>query len=105
MGIIAPYKGPGARFVMTDDLLRFLVTVILYPGERCTYDVFLKRLYSHYGIAVEGGALADSLLWSGLPANSSIQPMKGSWFAEMLRAGGFLMQLSDACSIVCNTFI
>ena len=104
LGIIAPYTGPGARFVMTDNLLRFLVTVVLPPGERCTYDQFLKKLYLHYGIAVEGDALADSLSWSELPANSSVQPVKGSWFAEMLRAGGFLTELSDACAIVCNTF-
>ncbi len=104
LGIIAPYTGPGARFVMTDNLLRFLVTVILSPGERCTYDEFLQRLYLHYGIAVEGDAITDSLSWSELPANSSVQPVKGSWFAEMLRAGGFLTELSDACAIVCNTF-
>lgn len=104
LGIIAPYTGPGARFVMTDNLLRFLVTVILSPGERCTYDEFLQRLYLHYGIAVEGDALTDSLSWSELPANSSVQPVKGSWFAEMLRAGGFLTELSDACAIVGNTF-
>ncbi len=104
LGIIAPYKGQGARFVMTDGLLRYLVTAILSPGERCTYEEFLIRLYIHYGIAVEGEQLTNSLSWSGLPANSSVQPSKGSWFAEMLCAGGFLTELSDACSIVCNTF-
>lgn len=104
LGIIAPYKGPGARFVMTDNLLRFLITVVLPPGERCTYEEFLKRLHFHYGVAVEGETLTDSLSWSELPANSSVQPVKGSWFSEMLRAGGFLTELSDACSVVCNTF-
>lgn len=104
IGIIAPYSGPGARFIMTDSLLRFLVTVLLRPGELCTYDDFLRRLYLHYGIATEGEALIDSLSWSNLPANSSVQPVKGSWLIEMLRAGGFLTELSDACSIVCNPF-
>ena len=104
LGIISPYTGPGARFVMTDKLLRFLITAILPPGKRCTYDEFLHRLYLHYGIAVEGEALISSLLWSELPGNSSLQSTKDSWFAEMLRAGGFLVELSDACSIVRNTF-
>ena len=104
MGIIAPYSGPGARFIMTDSLLRYLVTVLLRPGERCTYDDFLGKLYLHYGIAVEGEALTDSLSWSDLPANSSVQPAYGAWLAERLRAGGFLTELSDACSIVCNPF-
>jgi hypothetical protein len=101
MGIIAPYTGPGARFIMTDSLLRYLVTVLLRPGERCTYDDFLGKLYLHYGIAVEGEALTDSLSWSDLPA---VQLEKDAWLTEMLRAGGFLTELSDACSIVCNPF-
>ncbi|AFV11901.1 hypothetical protein Tph_c16980 [Thermacetogenium phaeum DSM 12270] len=104
LGMIVPKKGPGARFIMTDKILRYLVLVLLRPGERCTYDEFLRRLYYHYGIAIEGKELIGALNWSGLPANSSVLPAKGSWLAEMLRAGGFLTELSDACSIVRNTF-
>ena len=78
---------------MTDSLLRYLVTVLLRPGERCTYDDFLGKLYLHYGIAVEGEALTDSLSWSDLPA---VQLEKDAWLTEMLRAGGFLTELSDA---------
>jgi hypothetical protein len=80
------------------------VLVLLKPREHCTYDEFQRRLYHHYGIAVEGEELTDAVLWSNLPANSSMQPQDGSWLAEMLRAGGFLNELSDACSIVRNTF-
>jgi hypothetical protein len=104
LGIIAPRTGPGARFIMTDKVLRYMVLVLLKPGERCTYDEFRRRLYRHYGIAVEGEELTDAVLWSDLPDNSSMQPQEGSWLAEMLRAGGFLNELSDACSIVRNTF-
>lgn len=104
IGIIVPYTGSGARFVMTDTLLRYLITVLLPPGECCTYDQFLQKLYLHFGIAIEGEFLNDSLSWSELPPNSSVQPVKGSWFADLLRAGGFLTELSDARSIVCNTF-
>jgi hypothetical protein len=104
LGIIAPRTGPGARFIMTDKVLRYMVLVLLKPGERCPYDEFQRRLYHHYGIAVEGEELTDAVLWSNLPANSSMQPQDGSWLAEMLRAGAFLNELSDACSIVRNTF-
>ncbi len=100
LGIIAPRKGPGARFIMTDKVLRYMVLVLLKPGERCTDDQFRRRLYHHYGIAVEGEELTDAVTWSDLPANSSMQLQEGSWLAEMLRAGGFLNELSDACSIV-----
>jgi len=104
LGIIAPYKGPGTRFVMTDRLLRFLVVVLLRPGERVTYQEFLQRMYIHYGIAIEGDQLVDALVWSDLPENSSVQSLRGSWLTDMLRASGFLTDLSDAWSIVRNTF-
>ena len=36
LGIIIPKTGAQARFVMTDRLLRYLVLVLLKPGEKCT---------------------------------------------------------------------
>ena len=33
LGMIVPYKGPGARFVMTDSLLRYFVLTLLEPRE------------------------------------------------------------------------
>lgn len=102
--IIAPYKGPGARFVMTDGLLRYLVLTLIPPGGSCTYEEFLEKLYKHYGIAIEGKNLAESAKWSGFLSNSSLQPRKRDWLMDMLRAGGFLTELSDALSIVNNNF-
>jgi hypothetical protein len=105
LGIIVPSRGPGARFIMTDNVLRYMVLVLLSPGEYCTYSGFLERLYRHYGIAVEGDNLNDAVAWCGLPANSAVQTANEvGWLAEMLNASGFLTELSDACSIVRNTF-
>ncbi|NLK01316.1 MAG: hypothetical protein GX318_08810 [Clostridia bacterium] len=104
LGIIVPYRGPGARLIMTETMLRYLVLVLLHPGERCTYDEFLEKLYLHFGIAIEWRQLNEAMHWSGLPVSDTVQSSRNSWFAEMLRAGGFLTELSDACSIVCNTF-
>lgn len=104
LGIIQPYRGPGARLIMSDRLLRYFVLTLIPPGKSCTYDDFLKRMYLHYGIAVEGTELAEALRWIGWPPNRSMQSEQGSWLQEMLRAGGFLMALSDACSIVENPF-
>lgn len=103
LGIIVPQTGQGARFVMTDAILRYLVLTLLAPGQACTYEDFLNRVYMHYGIAVEGDELAKAVKWSGWPANRSVQP-KDSRLSVMLRAGGFLTELSDACSIVENPF-
>jgi len=104
LGIIIPWRGPGARFIMTERMLRYMVMTLLRPGERQTYDEFLARLYCHFGIAIEGSQLDDAMVWSGLPANASVQHRQGSWLSSMLRAGGFLTELSDACSIVHNPF-
>lgn len=102
LGIISPKKGPGARFVMTDRVLRYLVLVLVPPGQRCTYEDFLQRLYLHFGIAVEENNLIDATMWSGFTANQSVQA--GSWLQDMLSAGGFLIKLSDSHSIVHNPF-
>ncbi|HLW08110.1 MAG TPA: hypothetical protein VKY45_11170, partial [Marinilabiliaceae bacterium] len=102
LGIISPKKGSGARFVMTERVLRYLVLVLVPPGQRCTYEEFLQRLYLHFGIAVEENNLIDATMWSGFTANQSVQA--GSWLQNMLSAGGFLIKLSDSHSIVHNPF-
>ncbi len=104
LGLIVPHRGPGARFTMTEDILRYLVLALLRPGERCTYESLLRRVYLHHGIAVEGDGLAEATAWSGLPASRGMQPEDGGWLAAGLRAGGFLTDLSDACSVVRNTY-
>lgn len=105
LGIIAPYTGPGARFVMTDNLLRYMVLTLIPPGKSCTYKDFLIRLNNHYGIAIEGEILKDAVKWSGLPPNNSILSSRSDWLTQMLRAGGFLTELSDDISIVHNDFV
>lgn len=104
LGIIYPWKGAEPRFVLTDRLVRFLVLSIVEPGATYTYDEFKRKIYLHYGIAVEGEELMDAINWTGLPVNSSTHPAGSSWFAQMLRAGGFLIELSDGCSVVRNPF-
>ncbi len=104
LGLIAPRTGRGAKLVMTDGILRYLVLALLRPGERCTYDSFVRRLQLHYGIVVEGEAWQAGLQWSGLPLARAPQGGNGSWLANSLRAGGFLTELSDACSMVRNIY-
>lgn len=104
LGIIVPYTGPGARFTMTDKLVRYLVVSLVPPGERITYQDFLQLMYLHYGIAIEGVQLANAMRWSGLPDNNAMQETKRAWLTGMLSAGGFLTELSDAWSVVRNPF-
>lgn len=105
LGIIIPRTGAHARFIMTDKVLRYFVLTLLKPGERQTDDEFRKRLYKHYGIAVEGEQFEDALRWSDLSVSDTVKSAgKPSWLSEMLRAGGFLTELSDSHSIVFNPF-
>ena len=104
LGMIYPWRGAEPRFVVTDQLIRYLVLSLVEPGKSCTYEDFKRRVYAHHGIAVEGEELEDALIWSGLPPNSSVQPIGDSWFTQMLRAGGFLVELSDGWSLVRNPY-
>ena len=89
---------------MTDGLLRYFILTLLEPGHSCSYEDFLDRLYDNYGIAIEGEHLRDGMKWTNLPPNLSTEYDDSSWLREMLRAGGFLTELSDGYSIVTNTF-
>lgn len=104
MGMIVPQRGPGARFVMSERILRYLVLTLIEPGEQCTYDEFILRLFCHFGIAVEGQCLSAACAWSGLPSMGGHQHTVDSWFKDMLRSGGFLHEMSDAFAMVRNEF-
>lgn len=104
LGFVVPQRGPGARFVFNDKIIRYLVLALVPPGERRTYDDFKSSLYTHYGIALEGNELKLAAGWSGLPQLHSTGTETGVWLADMLKASGFLIHLSDACSLVHNPF-
>ena len=103
-GFVIPYRGPGARFTLNDQLLRFLVLALVRPGERCSLVSFKDALYKHYGLAVDGDHLRMACRWSELPELGEAATGTGAWFEEMLRESGFLVELSDAFSLVRNPF-
>jgi hypothetical protein len=104
IGLIVPQRGPGAHFTLNDKILRYLVLALVRPGQKCTLDSFKSALYAHYGIAISGDQLKQACRWSDLaPLEDAISP-SAAWFEEMLRTAGFLIHLSDACSLVHNPF-
>jgi len=104
IGLIVPQRGPGAHFTFNDKILRYLVLALVRPGQKCTLDSFRCALYAHYGIAISGDQLKQACRWSDLaPLEDAISP-SAAWFEEMLRTAGFLIHLSDACSLVHNPF-
>ena len=104
IGLIVPKRGTGARFVVNNKLLRYLVLSLVRPGERVTYDTFKKLLLSHYGIAIDDNGLALSCEWSGTSRLTTLGGKTEEWFIGMLDAAGVLIRLSDACSLVLNPF-
>lgn len=104
LGLIIPQKGPGARFVLTDRIIRYLVLCLIPSGERRTYEQFRADLYRHFGMAIEGPELNHAVLSGSKMKFGSMAGNQRSWLMEMLEASGFLIHLSDACSLVQNPF-
>ena len=104
IGLIVPKRGAGARFILNDKLLRFLVLAIIRPGERVTYESFKKLLFAHYGIAVDDERIALSCEWSGTSRLTTLGGSVDAWLIEMLDASGVLIRLSDSYSLVTNPF-
>ena len=105
LGFVVPQKGPGARFVFNDKIVKYMVLALVPPGKRVTYDDFKSSLYAHYGIALDGKELENAIIWSDLPHLSSSGVDGSLWLVHMLKASGFLIHLSDACSLVYNPYI
>ncbi|MBK8753704.1 MAG: hypothetical protein IPL99_19540 [Candidatus Competibacteraceae bacterium] len=104
IGLVIPKKGAGQRFTLHQELLRFLVAALLNPGERIRLTEFYQRIFAHYGIAISGSQLAIALEWNGSESGNRSYAIASStaWVEEALQQGGFLVELSDAVSIVHN---
>lgn len=104
IGLMIPIKGPGQRFSLNPRLVRFLVAALVRPGEHLPLDKFYDRVFAHFGVALGGHPLAEALKWSGAVGHQKSYGVDVStgWIEETLQQGGFLIELSDAVSIVHN---
>lgn len=106
MQCIIPSKGAFERFSLSEDIIRFLVLSLIAPEEKMTLNMFLEKLYDHYGMVIgpneyrkslEGDAAIDISLASSFAENETA-------FQNFLKETGFLRELSDATSIVTNPY-
>lgn len=106
MQCIIPSKGAFERFSLSEDIIRFLVLSLIVPEEKMTLNMFLEKLYDHYGMVIgpneyrkslEGDAAIDISLASSFAENETA-------FQNFLKETGFLRELSDATSIVTNPY-
>ncbi len=104
IGLVIPQKGSGQRFTLHQGLIRFLVATLICPGERIRLNHFYQRVFAHYGIALGREQLAVALNWCGndMDAESYSITANSTWIEEALQQGGFLVELSDAVSMVKN---
>jgi hypothetical protein len=102
--LVIPRKGGGQRFALTPKLLRFLVAALVGSGERVRLSEFYRRVFAHFGIALGNSQLVSALSWCGNESDERDYSSAAdtSWVEEALHQGGFLVELSDAVSIVCN---
>lgn len=101
IGLMIPKMGPGARFVLNERLLRFLVITMVPLGGRYTLDTFKQILENRHGLVLDADGLDRAGKWMNgtgiyLPADTD------QWLQQMLEAAGFLIQLSDSCALVSN---
>ena len=104
IGLIVPKRGAGARFILTDKLIRFLVMSVIRPGERMRYNTFKNLVFAHYGIALDREKIGQACEWCGSRKLSTLGEESDVWFIEMLEASGVLLRLSDAHSMIINPF-
>ncbi|NEX21266.1 hypothetical protein G3480_13235 [Thiorhodococcus mannitoliphagus] len=104
INLVIPPNGRGQRFSLNPALMRFLVAALVQPGEYLRLTDFYHRVFAHYGIALGGEPLAVALAWCGSGGDSKnyAVDMTSGWVEETLQQGGFLIELSDAVSIVHN---
>ena len=90
--------------MLSDQIIRYLVLALIRPGERCTLDTFEHLLFAHYGLAIDGKYIQKACAWSDYPPLSESAIGSDDWLVQRLIASGFLIHLSDACSLVQNPF-
>lgn len=80
------------------------MATLLAPGERVRLTEFYRRVFAHYGIALGDQQLATALAWNGSDSGPKDYAVTAdtAWVEEALQQGGFLVELSDAVSIVHN---
>lgn len=101
IGFIVPRRGPGARFVLNERILQFLV-VALSPGQRMTYDTFKRAAEVHFGFAFDESALRRANAWATSSSTESFGSTTDDWLAKMLEEAGALRRLSDSCALIEN---
>ena len=106
IGIVIPATGPGMRFSLSEDIIKFLVLSIIPPQGMITLDEFIDQLYLHFGMVIGPQQYRKEMGTSAVKRIGELSFMEENEraFGQKLKDCGFLRDLSDATSIVENPY-
>jgi hypothetical protein len=100
VGLAAPRKGPGARFVLGDNLLKALTLANIPPGSGMTHDEFLQRLYRRYGLVVGVREAREAGLLERQRVNGEYFERNRAALLDKMKHAGLATEYSDATAVV-----
>lgn len=100
VGLAAPRKGPSARFVLGDNLLKALTLANIPSGGGMTYDEFLRRLYERYGLVIGAHEARESGLLERHRVNGEYFQRNRAALLEKMKLAGLATEYSDATAVV-----
>ena len=98
-GLVIPKRGAWARFVLTPQILRVLVTTIVPQQGRITYETFKQLIRARWGMVFDEAGFGECCEWLGVE-KVYLSSDTDAWLLEMLAESGLLMHLSDSCALV-----
>lgn len=103
---IIPTKGADERFSLSEDIVSFLVLSVVKPEQQMTFDMFLEKIYEHFNIIVGASEFAKSNAYTPELENSLSKSFEenAAAFEKLLNSTGYLIELSDATSVVRNPY-
>lgn len=104
IGLITPITGPGMRFTLSEDLIKFLVLALIPPSSMMTLDDFLDLLHRQFNMVIGPDAYKKEAEQTGQLAELSFLEDNKVAFAQKMKDCGFLRDLSDAIAIVENPY-
>lgn len=106
IGIVIPATGPGMRFTLSEDVIKFLVLAIIPPKNMITLDEFIDLLYTHYGMVIGPSQYRKEMSYGSVKETGDLSFFEENIlaFSQKLKDCGFLRDLSDATAIVENPY-
>lgn len=95
---VAPHKGPSARYVLGDNLLKAIT--LSNATSEITFERFLDKMYQRYQIVVGDRHARESGLFKQQRINSEYYLRNRAALLERMKLAGLAQEFSDATAMV-----